>query len=345
VALCSWPIRNAAIKLRDPRARSLDALFQHVVASGYDGVEMAFDDFDEAFFGVTAEGKEHASWPAEKKAAAVREAADRWGVRVFGSTTHVQDQRDVAEPERRTNGVPRLDFQDPAFEEKLRRALRLDKMLGHEYTSFQLWLPPRYLNDGGAYRNDKAYLSKVAQRVARLRRIVHEEGLNCYVETHVDRVSEDIWAFDEILARVEGQEAPREGKLELNGDLSHYIYKGIERGRALEGVLSRVNHMHVRMARQHGDLSAELRGGSPAVDWERSDGVTRRYYEYALPSLQKAGGLSSRVIAGETGPMHLVEDPLTLDAQLVPLLRKMCATADRAARRSAAEAATGLPHA
>ncbi len=37
------------------------------------------------------------------------------------------------------------------------------------------------------------------------------------------------------------------------------------------------------------------------------------------------GGLSSRCIVGEAGPMHLVTDALGLDAKLVPLYRAMAA--------------------
>jgi hypothetical protein len=45
-----------------------------------------------------------------------------------------------------------------------------------------------------------------------------------------------------------------------------------------------------------------------------------------------AGGLSSRTISGETGPMHLVKDTLTQDAALVPLYRAMARYADASAQ-------------
>jgi hypothetical protein len=62
------------------------------------------------------------------------------------------------------------------------------------------------------------------------------------------------------------------------------------------------------------------------LDWE-AKGVTYLAFDYAKPAL--VGGLSSRVIVGESGPMHLVTDALGLDAKLVPLWRAMAAYADQ----------------
>jgi hypothetical protein len=53
------------------------------------------------------------------------------------------------------------------------------------------------------------------------------------VETHIDRVSEDLDGFCQIMDLCPPS-------LELNGDLSHYIYRGISRGSSLARVLSRV---------------------------------------------------------------------------------------------------------
>ena len=109
--------------------------------------------------------------------------------------------------------------------------------------------------------------------------------------------------------------------------------------------------MHQRMCRQHGDLSANVLDDDPAADWD-ARGVTWQAFEYAKPAL--AGGLSSRcvqhlprgtgvgdqlaiavdtelrrsVIMGESGPIHLVQDALGLDAKLVPLWRAMARYAD-----------------
>ena len=80
------------------------------------------------------------------------------------------------------------------------------------------------------------------------------------------------------------------------------------------------------MARQLGDLSAEV--DDPASDWEKK-GLTWQ----AFQSMERAfrGGLSSRTIVGESGPIHLVRSALETDASLVPLYRFMCAHADREA--------------
>eukprot|EP01052_Picozoa_sp_SAG31_P010625 SAG31_NODE_586_length_13839_cov_22.698544_9_plen_83_part_00 len=77
--------------------------------------------------------------------------------------------------------------------------------------------------------------------------------------------------------------------------------------------------MHQRMARQHGDLSAEV--ADPYADWA-AGGLTRQAYDYAVPAL--AGGLTSRIIMGESGNMHLGVNPvpeLLVYAILVPNVR------------------------
>lgn len=166
------------------------------------------------------------------------------------------------------------------------------------------------------YRNDDAYLTLCARRIEQLQALCFELGLNCYVETHIDRLSEDLEAFGKIMDRCNVH-------FELNADLSHYFYRGITQGALLDRIWPRVGHMHARLARQHGDLSADVE--DPAADWE-AKGVTFQAFEYYKPALE--GGLSSRVIMGESGPMHLVEDSITLDAKLVPLWRAMAEYAD-----------------
>ena len=59
--------------------------------------------------------------------------------------------------------------------------------------------------------------------------------------------------------------------------------------------------MHARMARQHGDLSADV--PDPVADWE-AKGVTYQSFEYYKPALEN--GLSSRTIMGESGPSKMV---------------------------------------
>ena len=59
-----------------------------------------------------------------------------------------------------------------------------------------------------------------ASRIALAQSVVHGEGLNMYVETHIQRVSEDPEAFCKIMDRCR---VP----FETNGDLSHYVYRGL----------------------------------------------------------------------------------------------------------------------
>ena len=67
---------------------------------------------------------------------------------------------------------------------------------------------------------------------------------------------------------------------EVNGDLSHYIFRGIQKGAALEQILRRVGHMHQRMARAYGDLSSDVT--DPATDWEQEECVTSRHTRVPL---------------------------------------------------------------
>jgi hypothetical protein len=81
------------------------------------------------------------------------------------------------------------------------------------------------------------------------------------------------------------------------------IYRGITKGQGLEAVLARVGHMHQRMARAHGDLSADVKDGQTwAEDWDDPEGVTRLAWDMAVRAIGP-GGLSSRCIMGETGEL------------------------------------------
>ena len=95
--------------------------------------------------------------------------------------------------------------------------------------------------------------------------------------------------------------------------------------------------MHQRMARRFGDLSVEV--PDPAADWD-GNGVTRQAWDMSCRALVH-GGLSSRTICGEAGPIHLVRDALSTDASLVPLWRKLARFADAQAKRSAGVASEG----
>lgn len=148
----------------------------------------------------------------------------------------------------------------------------------------------------------------------------------CKLQTHIDRISEDVEGF----ARIIDVAVP----FEINADISHYVYRGIKKGPALQKILERVGHTHQRMAREHGDLSADV--PDPEKDWA-SKGLTWQAFEAMRPCFK--GGLSSRCVVGESGPMHLVEDAILLDAKLVPLYRLMALTCDAEVGGAAAPSA------
>ena len=307
VVLGAWPIWGGRAN-NDPRTATLAALVSHCNSAGYDGAELSVRDIQATFFSSNT--------PISAVVAAAKAAAPQGFF--TGGTYHILDGNDSpygglpnTDPTRPTH-----DWNKPSYWNDLREALQADVAIGCHYASFQIFLPPRHMNTGGEYRNDDAYLTLCARRIEQLQSLCFELGLNCYVETHIDRLSEDLEAFAKIMDRCNVY-------FELNADLSHYFYRGITQGTLLDRIWPRVGHMHARLARQHGDLSADVE--DPAADWE-AKGVTYQAFEYYKPALQ--GGLSSRVIMGESGPMHLVKDSVSLDAKLVPLWRAMAEYAD-----------------
>jgi hypothetical protein len=129
-------------------------------------------------------------------------------------------------------------------------------------------------------------------------------------------------AFSKILNKVQTP------TVEINGDLSHYLYRNFKNDSpSMKNIFQRMGHTHQRMCRVYGDLSANVE--DPEQDW-LSMGLTWKAFLYSLPGLKN--GLSSRVICGESGPWGKVTDPLTLDAQLVPLYRAMAKFADKSAK-------------
>lgn len=232
--------------------------------------------------------------------------------RIFGGMYHVTDGAFFRD------GV--LDFNQADFEAQLQRRLRRDARLGLEYINFQVHLPPQHQDTGGEYRQDLPYLQRTAERLSLLHRLCHAEGLNCYIETHVERVSEDVPAFAELLRLATEP-------LEVTCDFSHYLSRGITRGTAYEAVVDRCNHLQVRLARRFGDLSAHV--ADLHSDWA-AGGPSFQVFQASQRALR--GGLSSRVIGGETGPLHLVQDTLEQDARLIPLLRLLARTADAQAQ-------------
>jgi len=219
-----------------------------------------------------------------------------------------------------------LDFNDSDFWPAMREKISRDRDMGHEYINFHIRLPPHYMHTGGEYREDKAYVELVAGRLAKLQALCFELGVNCYFETHMNMVSEDPMGFCRIMDACPVY-------FEVNADISHYLFREIKHGKSLDRILARVGHHHARMCRILGDLSADV--PDPVKDWEQR-GLTWQAFHAIKPALR--GGLSSRAIVGESGPLHLVANSgsahgsaLHLDAQLVPFYRMMARVADEEA--------------
>jgi len=161
VGLCTWPIKGATM-IGDPRAESLDAVFRHAAAAGYDGVETGADDV-RLYFGYDN------SIPDDVIVADVRAAAQRSGSRVLGSLYLLSDgdpggirgwwrNRVNASPKALRDGSRNahrgplanepvdLDMQSESFYADLQEKMSRDQKLGAEYITFQVCLPPRYLN-------------------------------------------------------------------------------------------------------------------------------------------------------------------------------------------------------
>lgn len=193
VALCEWAADQCNHN-GDPRTASLDALFQHVKASGYDGVEFSLAKFASYLRNM----------PNEQVALEAKKKAEQYGLQIFGANIWwVYD-------------YPSQDWE--AELQNMRKECQYVKMMGGRYVTFQMWITPEYQGTGGAYRNDEDYLDRCAQRIEDLHRVCWDEGLNCYIETHVQRISEDPEAFVKIMDK-------SKVKFETNGDLSHYIYR------------------------------------------------------------------------------------------------------------------------
>jgi sugar phosphate isomerase/epimerase len=287
VALGAWPA-----SVNDPRSASIDALICHLLATGYEGVEFSVGNFDRYFPGDSKQVV------ADKARAKLEKA----GLQNFGSTCFFSDE-----------GMRKRDFLDTAAQE-----LTLVKAMGGQYASYQLILHPDYSNTGGSYRSDERYLAWCAQVVTDLRELCWSNGLNFYLEVHMDRFTEDPAATVRLLELA---------TCELNGDMSHYLFRGYTKGPNVARVIDSLGHAHLRLAKSLGDLSAWIE--DPKADWQ-SKGVTWQLFQFMLPALRK--GLSSRTLVGETGPVHAVADPLTLDAKLLPLWRSMARVADAGAQ-------------
>jgi hypothetical protein len=276
----------------DPRSKTLPALLGHLSSSGYEGLEFAWNGYARYFPGDS---------PATVVSKARREV-EKAGLKNFGATLHLGDEQ-----LRQHGWMPGVEAE-----------MKLVQDLGGEFVSFQYEIAKNYYNTAGAYREDTDYLKWCADTVAKLRDKVWSLGMNFYLEVHVDRITEDPAALCRILEMT---------TCELNGDLSHNLSRGYLKGKYIDRINKLVNHTHVRMARTYGDLSADV--PDPKADWE-AKGITWGMFKCMQPAL--VGGLSSRTISGESGPMHLVKDTLTLDAKLVPLYRAMARFADASAQ-------------
>lgn len=276
----------------DPRNATLDALLGHVKASGYEGLEFSYHAYSRYFPGDSPS-------VITKKA---RAAVEKAGLKNFGGTLHLGDAQ-----------LRKLHWLKNVIDE-----MKLLQDLGGEFASFQYEIAPEYYFTAGAYREDEEYLKWCADVVSQLRDNAWKLGLNFYLEIHVDRITEDPAALCRILEMA---------SCELNGDISHLLARGMTKGKYVEKCLSHMGHSHVRMARQYGDLSAPV--PDPKADWE-AKGITWGMFQFMKAGLK--GGLSSRVLSGETGPFQTVKDSLTQDAALVPLYRAMARYADASAQ-------------
>lgn len=282
----------------DTRVNSLDALIKYLKDSGYDGIEMCLENFKDLYF-------KDSKLSDEEIVNIVKSKFDKAGLNIFGVLMHSRDN----------------DWNKENVDQHLKdlkESLYFNKKLGAEYATFQVWLPDKYMTGDGSYRNDDGLITEFNQRINILQDICYEQGLNFYVETHVGRISEDPEALIKLIDT-------NDGEFELNGDLSHYICRGMLKGPYMERILNKIEHTHVRMARVYGDLSVNV--DDPVKDWNNPEGITRTYWDFAKKGFQN--GLSSRVIVGEAGPKHLVDDALAQDQRMVPLLRAMADYCDK----------------
>ena len=311
VSLSGRPIR-AARASKDPRVKNLKSLFEHVWASGYDGIEISVQDM------LIMYPKESKKLTPLAFASLLKDEADEHGIQIFGSQYRVTDVVPAS-------GQPLahgMDFNDQDFWVEMKEKLRCDRAAGAEYVTYQLCLPRKYMNTGGAYRNDSEYYESIVERLERLTQMCHRLNLNVYFETHKDCISEDAIAFDHIIQLYESTYGRQ---LEVNGNLSHYVRSGVTSGESVDNIFERVNHMHQGMARINGDIDVFV--NDPINDWNLK-GVTYIAFDMSARVLKNGNGLSSRTISGNSGPTHSYNDPLTNDAKMVPLLRAMCSVAD-----------------
>lgn len=293
IILAGWAVHRS--EPFDPRISSLRKLFQYMKMAGYDGIELTLENFWAKY--LTGKSK-------DEVIPILNSYIKEFNISIVGGLWHS------------------FDWQwddEKAYLKQLRSELQFNKAIGSQYATFQIWLSPKYMESSGEYREDEQYLNQCADRIEKLQQLCFEEEMNFYVETHVGRISEDPCAFVKIMERSR--------PFEINGDFSHYICRGMLNGSAIDKIRAKIGHTHQRMARIYGDLSCNVL--NPNLDWNNA-GVTYQAFTFLQPALK--GGLSSRCIVGEAGPIHQVKDPLSQDRRMIPLFRAMASIANEEAK-------------
>ena len=70
-------------------------------------------------------------------------------------------------------------WEDGSIIQEMKEQVRLTKLMGGEYVTFQMWLKPEAMGDCGAYRRDEPYLDEVSRRIEKLHQLCFEQGMNC----------------------------------------------------------------------------------------------------------------------------------------------------------------------
>ena len=71
----------------------------------------------------------------------------------------------------------------------MRKQAQYVKAMGGQYVTFQMWITPEYQGTAGAYRNDEDWPRESNED---LHDVCWDLGLNCYIETHVQRISKTL---------------------------------------------------------------------------------------------------------------------------------------------------------
>jgi hypothetical protein len=197
VALCEWPADQAKHN-GEARTSSPRILFRWLKKNGYDGMECTAPWMASKFFANmpmddvavrTAVGRRShpraRSWRSQCTQGshdrslcvppdlaclprllqrAAKAAADQQGMKIFGANVWWCFD---------------CGWDDGSIIQEMKEQVRLTKLMGGEYVSFQMWLKPEAMGDCGAYRRDEPYLDEVARRIEKLHQLCFEQGMNC----------------------------------------------------------------------------------------------------------------------------------------------------------------------